>query len=207
MTELISEIAIAILEKTTYFGAFLLMMLESMVAPVPSEAVMPFVGFLVADGKWSLSAALFATSLGSLVGSLLSYWMGYYGGKPVVLKVGKYLLLNPHDLELTERFFAKKRGLLTVFIARFVPVVRHLISIPAGMGKTPLLPFLVVSTVGATLWNGFLLILGMKLREHWPTVQHYSHQIDVVVVALCAAALGWFIHARLKRRKKGDAAE
>ena len=113
MTELISEIAIAILEKTTYFGAFLLMMLESMVAPVPSEAVMPFVGFLVADGKWSLWAALFATSLGSLVGSLLSYWMGYYGGKPVVLKVGRYLLLNPHDLELTERFFAKKRGLLT----------------------------------------------------------------------------------------------
>ena len=80
MTEIISEIAIAILEKATYFGAFLLMMLESMVAPVPSEAVMPFVGFLVADGRWSLGFALFATTLGSLVGSLLSYWMGYYGG-------------------------------------------------------------------------------------------------------------------------------
>ena len=204
MTEIISEIAVAILEKTTYFGAFLLMMLESMVAPVPSEAVMPFVGFLVADGRWSLAAALFATTLGSFVGSLLSYLMGYYGGKPVVLKLGRYLLLNPHDLDLTERFFAKKRGLLTVFIARFVPVVRHLISIPAGMGKMPLLPFLAVSTVGAFLWNGFLLFCGILLRNRWHVVQHYSHQIDIVVVVLCGIVAAWFIRSRLKARKSAS---
>ena len=201
MTEIISEIAIAILEKATYFGAFLLMMLESMVAPVPSEAVMPFVGFLVADGRWSLGFALFATTLGSLAGSLLSYLMGYYGGKPVVLKLGRYLLLNPHDLELAERFFAKKRGLLTVFVARFVPVVRHLISIPAGMGRMPLAPFLAVSTLGAFLWNGFLLFCGILLRNRWHVVQHYSHQIDIVVVILCVIAAAWFAQNRLKGRK------
>ena len=124
MTELISEIAIAILERSTYFGAFFLMMLESMVAPVPSEAVMPFVGFLVADGKWHLGPALLATTLGSFTGSLASYLMGYYGGKPLVLKVGRYLLLNPRDLERTERFFGRRRGLVTVFLARLVPVDR-----------------------------------------------------------------------------------
>ena len=86
ITEIISRIAVQILETTTYAGAFVLMALESMIAPVPSEAVMPFVGFLVADGKWSLWLAMLSTSLGSLVGSLLSYLMGYYGGKPVVLR-------------------------------------------------------------------------------------------------------------------------
>ena len=101
ITELISKLAVKILDEAGYVGAGTLMALESMIAPVPSEAVMPFVGFQVADGKWNCTWAIVATSLGSIVGSLLSYWMGYYGGKPVVLKVGKYLLLNQHDLEAT----------------------------------------------------------------------------------------------------------
>lgn len=201
ITELITTVAIRILETATYAGAFLLMALESMIAPVPSEAVMPFVGFLVADGKWSLWLALLATTLGSLVGSLLSYWMGYYGGKPLVLKVGKYLLLNRHDLEMTERYFSKRQGILTVFIARFIPVVRHFISIPAGMGKMRLLPFMAVSAIGATLWNGFLLVLGMRLREHWTVVQQYSHQVDIVIVVLAVIGLGWFVRSRLAARK------
>ena len=202
ITELITTAAIRILETTTYAGAFFLMALESMIAPIPSEAVMPFVGFLVADGKWSLWLALLSTSLGSLVGSLLSYGMGYYGGKPLVLKVGKYLLLNRHDLEMTERYFSKRQGILTVFIARFIPVVRHFISIPAGMGKMRLLPFMAVSVIGATLWNGFLLVLGMRLREHWTVVQKYSHQVDIVIVVVAVIGLGWFIRSRLAARKR-----
>lgn len=201
ITELITTVAIRILETTTYAGAFLLMALESMIAPIPSEAVMPFVGFLVADGKWSLWLALLSTSLGSLVGSLLSYGMGYYGGKPLVLKVGKYLLLNRHDLEMTERYFSKRQGILTVFIARFIPVVRHFISIPAGMGKMRLLPFMAVSVIGATLWNGFLLVLGMRLREHWTVVQKYSHQVDIIIVIVVVIGLAWFIRSRLAARK------
>jgi len=137
ITETISKIAVQILDSTGYAGAAGLMALESMIAPVPSEAVMPFVGFQVVDGKWNLAAAIIATSAGSLIGSLLSYLMGYYGGRPVVLSVGKYLLLNRRDLERTEAFFHKRAGLLTVFISRFIPVVRHFISIPAGMGRAP----------------------------------------------------------------------
>src|SRR6185503_20662056 len=138
ITEKISEIAVQILDATGYAGAAGLMALESMIVPVPSEAVMPFVGFQVADGKWNLWLAIGSTSFGSILGSLLSYWMGYFGGKPLVLKVGKYLLLNQRDLERTEQFFHRKAGLTTVFIARFVPVVRHFISIPAGIGKMPM---------------------------------------------------------------------
>lgn len=202
ITKLISDVAVKILDTTGYTGAGALMMLESMIAPVPSEAVMPFVGFQVADGKWNLWLAIGATSLGSIVGSLFSYWMGYYGGKPLVLKVGRYLLLNQRDLERTEQFFHARQGTLTIFIARFIPVVRHFISIPAGIGRMPLLPFCGVTLIGATMWNTFLLVCGMQLRERWNVVQKYSHQIDILVVLVLVAAAAWFF---LKRRREGAA--
>ena len=200
LTEMISHFAIKCLDLGGYAGAGVLMALESMIAPIPSEAVMPFVGFLVADGRWNLWPAILATSFGSMVGSLLSYLMGFYGGKPLVLKVGKYLLLDRHDLELTEKFFHRRSGTLTIFISRFIPVVRHLISIPAGVGKMPLAPFLVATLIGATLWNVFLLQCGMTLREHWHLVQRYSHQVDLVVVLVLCGGGVWFVRSRLARR-------
>ena len=200
LTEIISEYAVRILDRTHYAGACLLMALESMILPVPSEAVMPFVGFQVADGKWRLWPAIFASSLGSIIGSLLSYAIGYYGGRPFVLKVGKYLLLNVHDLELTERYFHQTRGAWTVFFARFIPVVRHLISIPAGTGRMTLLPFVLATLAGATLWNSFLLWCGMTLRDHWTVVQQYSHQIDIVVVVAMLVAGVWYVRTRLAGR-------
>jgi len=200
-TELITEWAIECLNTAGYAGAGGLMALESMIAPIPSEAVMPFVGVLVADGKWSLWAAIGVTSLGSIIGSSLSYLMGYYGGKPLVLRVGKYLLLNVHDLERTEKFFHRRSGTLTLFLSRFIPVVRHFVSIPAGIGRMPLLPFLLTTLVGATLWNSFLLFCGMKLREHWPLVQKYSHQADYVVVGLILIGVAWFVWHRRARKQ------
>ena len=200
ITQYISEIAIRFLDAGGYWSAALLMMLESMVAPVPSEAVMPFVGFLVADGKWNLYVSILATSAGSMAGFIISYYMGFYGGKPLVLKVGKYLLLDRHDLELTEKFFARRSGTLTLFVSRFIPVIRHLISIPAGMGKMRLFPFLAATLVGATIWNTFLLYLGLKLRENWGLVQKYSHQVDIVVLVFLLALVGWFVYTRLQRR-------
>jgi len=198
ITNMISGLAVSCLEMSGYVGAGFLMALESMIFPVPSEAVMPFVGFMVADGKWGLELSILATSIGSLVGSLLSYVMGYYGGRPFVLNVGKYLLLNRHDLKLAEEFFNRRGGTMTLFISRFVPVIRHLISIPAGTGKMPLLPFLAATLVGATLWNSFLLFCGMYLREHWRVVQTYSHQVDIAVLALLALGVFMFIKSRYK---------
>jgi len=200
LTQWISNFAVKCLDTTGYFGAAALMALESMIAPVPSEAVMPFVGFLVVDGKWNFWLAVLAASAGSIVGSAISYAMGYYGGKPVVLKVGKYLLLDRHDLELTERFFHRRSGAVTILVSRFIPVVRHLISIPAGVGKMPLMPFLIATLTGATIWNTFLLVCGMKLREHWGVVQKYSHEVDIVVIVLLCLAMGWFLRARLTGR-------
>ncbi|MEM5786167.1 MAG: DedA family protein [Syntrophobacteraceae bacterium] len=204
LTNVVIGFAVTCLESTGYCGAAFLMMLESMIFPVPSEAVMPFVGFLVADGKWNLELAVLATSLGSITGSLLSYAMGYYGGRPLVLKVGKFLLLNRHDLARAEVFFNRSGGTVTLFVSRFVPVVRHLISIPAGMGKMPLVPFITATLVGATLWNSFLLICGMYLREHWTVVQTYSHQVDIFVVAAMVIGVFWFIRSRYTHSRRPE---
>ncbi len=203
ITELISDWAVRCLDVAGYAGAGALMALESMIVPIPSEAVMPFVGFLVADGKWSLTGAILVTSLGSIIGSSLSYLMGYYGGKPFVLRVGNYLLLNIHDLERTEQFFHRRSGAVTLFISRFIPVVRHFISIPAGIGRMPMVPFLLTTLLGATLWNSFLLVCGMKLREHWTLVHRYSHQVDYAVVALLLLAVGWFAWHRYRSGARG----
>lgn len=198
LTNLVSNFAISCLQGAGYLGAAFLMALESMIVPVPSEAVMPFVGFMVADGKWDLWAAIVVTSAGSVVGSAISYAMGYYGGRPFVLKVGRYLLLNPHDLEWTEDFFSRRKGTLTLFVSRFIPVVRHLVSVPAGTGKMRLFPFLMATLAGATLWNSFLLACGMYLRERWDIVQLYSHQVDIVIWAALLAGLVFFVKFRYK---------
>lgn len=200
LTEFISNRAVEILATGGYPGAAFLMALESMIAPVPSEAVMPFVGFLVADKKWDLTTSIIATSAGSMAGSLLSYAMGYYGGKPFVLKVGKYLFLNVHDLEKTERFFHQRKGTVTLFVSRFIPVIRHFVSIPAGTGRMPLVPFVLATLIGATIWNSFLLFCGMKLREHWNILLKYSHQADYVIIVILIALIVWFIHKRRSER-------
>ncbi|MBI4964580.1 MAG: DedA family protein [Desulfomonile tiedjei] len=187
-----------LIEKLGYFGAGFLMALESMVAPVPSELVMPFVGFLAVEGKFSVPAAIFATSLGSLIGSLVSYYMGYLGGRPFVLKVGRYLFLNREHLEWTERWF-DRNGSWTILVSRFIPVVRHLISIPAGLGKMRLLPFCLYTAIGATIWNTFLLICGYKLRQNWTLVEQYSHEVDLVVAAALVLAGIWFVVTHLRR--------
>ena len=201
LTEVISQFAIQVLDSTGYAGAALLMALESMIVPVPSEAVMPFVGFLVADGKWGLAEAILATSIGSFLGSYVSYLMGYYGGRPFVLKVGKYLLLDVHDLEMTERFFHRRGGTWMLFASRFVPVVRHLVSIPAGIGKMRFWPFALATVAGATLWNSFLLYCGYKLRENWGMVQTYRHHFDALIIGMLAATVAWYVWYKLKRRR------
>ncbi len=177
------------INQCSYAGVFVLMALESMIAPIPSELVMPFAGFLVFSGHFDPLAVMLASSLGSICGSLVSYGMGVLG-EPVVLRYGRYLLLNPHHLEWTSRFFARHGG-KTVFIARFIPVVRHLISIPAGLARMRLLPFILFTAVGATLWNGFLTYLGVRLKENWPIVQRYTHILDYFVVAALLAAAAY----------------
>jgi len=200
VTETLLHHITALISYLGYTGVFVLMTLESMIAPIPSEMVMPFAGFLIHTGQFTLAGVAAASSLGSIVGSLLSYGMGRKG-EAVVLRYGRYLLLNPHHLEWTEEFFFRHGG-KTIFIARFIPVVRHLISIPAGLGKMRLFPFIVYTLLGATMWNLFLTYLGLVLKEHWEIIHRYSHTLDIVVVGAGVAALAGYLIWRRRRGRK-----
>ncbi|HEY4328934.1 MAG TPA: DedA family protein [Phycisphaerae bacterium] len=171
-----------------------LMALESMIAPVPSEFVMPPIGSALHHGTqyFNVYSAILATTAGSLIGSLISYYMGYFGGKPLVMKVGRFLLVNEYHLDVTTAWF-KRWGSLTVFVCRFVPVVRHLISIPAGIARMNLLKFCVYTIIGATLWNTFLMWLGYKLEEHMDELLKYRTPIDVSIAGLLVlGVVAWY---------------
>jgi membrane protein DedA with SNARE-associated domain len=172
-----------------------------MVVPMPSEAVMPFAGFLVAERTLTLSGVILSSTCGSIVGSLISYAIGRFGGRPFIGRYGKYLLLDVEDLEKTDRFF-KRRGGITIFVSRFIPVVRHLISIPAGMGRMKLLPFSLFTIAGAALWNAFLTWCGFVLRKNWSTVMRYSSIIDMVIVVVLLGLITLFVARHLRRRRK-----
>ncbi len=201
ITEKIVALAIAFITSTGYLGVFILMVLESMVFPIPSEAVMPFAGFFIFDGKMTWAAVIIISTLGSIVGSLISYGIGFYGGKPFVFKFGKYLLLNQHHLEISEKFFSKS-GEITILISRFIPIVRHLISIPAGFGKMNIYKFIIFTLIGASIWNTFLTWVGYVLRENWTEVMKYSHVIDVFVLIIMAIIFIYFGFKLFKDHKK-----
>ena len=201
IVEKLVEIIVAGISLGGYFGIFVLMALESMVAPVPSEVVMPFAGYLVLQGTFNFWLSLLASSIGSIAGSLLSYYIGIYGGRPFILKFGNYLLLEEEHLEWTEKWF-KKRGDKTIFISRFVPVVRHLISMPAGIAKMPMRRFLVYTFAGASIWNFILLYAGLKLGSHWNKIHEYSKQLDIIFVAAVILFLAYFVWKHHKKRRK-----
>ncbi|MCC6486947.1 MAG: DedA family protein [Candidatus Hydrogenedentes bacterium] len=199
MVTLIADWITSFMSALGYPGLVIMMALESMIAPVPSEVVMPFAGFLVVEGQFTFLGAALASSLGTLLGSLLSYWMGKYGGYPLIYRYGKYFLLEREHLEYTVSWF-EKRGDIAVLICRFIPVVRHLISIPAGVGKMNIVRFSVFTLLGGTIWNLILLYAGVKLGQHWDIISKYSHELDYVVVAVLCVVFAWWVRKQWKRR-------
>ena len=159
---------------------------------------------LAASGVEAHPDTIFA---GALVGSGLCYWLGAAGGKPLLLKYGKYFLIRQKDIEKTENWFAS-HGKATVLVARFVPVVRHIISLPAGIARMRLLPFLVQTFIGATLWGGFLILLGYYMGEHWDTVANKLKRFDLVIGgAIVVAVLVIGVRFFVKRRRERALAE
>ncbi len=196
----IAKLAITIISTLGYFGIFFLMLLESMIFPIPSELVMPFAGFLISQGKFTFLYVLIFSSLGSLAGSLISYYIGKYGGNKLVVRFGKYLLLDTSDLKKTEGWF-KKRGKKTIFIGRFIPVVRHLISIPAGMAKMNIKKFCLFTLLGATIWNMFLAYLGYLLGENWDKIKNYTEPLSIIISIILIIIIIYFIYHHIKKKK------
>ncbi|RJQ51912.1 MAG: DedA family protein [Nitrospiraceae bacterium] len=182
-----------------YFGVFILMAAESTMVPLPSELVMPFAGYLAYTGKFNFWFVAFISALGTIFGSLFSYYIGEYGGEPFLEKYGRYLLINQKDLEWTHKWF-NHHGEKTIFISRFIPVVRHLISIPAGIAEMNVMRFTIFTFLGGFLWNTFLTYLGYKLGENWELVRQYTKPFSHAVAGLLLLGVIFFIYKHVYRK-------
>lgn len=182
-----------------YSGVALLMGIESAAIPLPSEVIMPFSGFLVSEGRFSLQGIAIAGAVGSVFGSWVTYWIGKYGGRPLVRKYGRYVLITEHDLDLVDRFFARF-GIWATLIGRVLPVVRTYISIPAGIARVPFWSFTLTCFVGSYVWSLLLGWIGFKLGENWEDIRHYFRQVDWIIVLLILAGAAWWIRRHIKNR-------
>ena len=178
------------LEAWGYLGVFLLMALESSIVPVPSEVVMPPAAFWAAQGRMSLAGVILAGTAGSWFGSAVSYWVSRAVGLPVLQRFGKYVLIGPDKIAVGEKWVLQY-GAGGIFAARLLPVVRHLISIPAGILRMPFGKFSAVTTAGAGLWCAVLSWFGMKVLGDQPQLLDSPEQM----VAVIKAKLGWFVAA------------
>jgi membrane protein DedA with SNARE-associated domain len=171
-----------------YLGVFLLMAAESSILPVPSEVVMPPAAYWAAQGRMDFWGVVLAGTLGSWFGSAVSYWLALWIGRPLVMRYGRYLLMPPRKIELAE-VWAQENGLKGVFVARLLPVVRHLISIPAGILRMPFVPFSIVTTAGAGIWCFVLAWWGERVLGNEPKLVEDPN----AMVAVMKDKLVWFV--------------
>jgi membrane protein DedA with SNARE-associated domain len=186
-----------------YFGVGLMMAIESACIPLPSEIIMPFSGYLVSTGQFSLWGVALAGSLGCVFGSSLAYWIGYYGGRPMAEKYGKYVLVTHHDLDIADRFF-EKYGNFAVFFSRLLPVVRTFISLPAGIARMNFWQFSVYTFLGSFPFCYFLAYVGKKMGDNWDTLGVYFHKFDIAIGVVILVGLVWFVRRHINI-KKADA--
>ncbi|HLH09380.1 MAG TPA: DedA family protein [Terriglobales bacterium] len=207
MISVLSIYIVAVISKGGYGGILLLMAIESACIPLPSEVIMPFSGYLVHTGRFNLIWVATVGAVGCNLGSLVAYYIGYYGGRPLVERYGSYILLSRKELDWADHFFARY-GDRTVFISRLLPVVRTFIALPAGIARMPQLRFHIYTFVGSWPWCLALAYVGMRLGEKWdtdPRLKMWFHRFDAVIAIALLAAAAWFVWSRWKHRMGADA--
>ncbi len=199
LTSLASFVSAAI-STLGYPGIAVLMALESAATPLPSELIMPFAGYLVSTGRFSLFGVSLAGALGSTLGSIIVYMIARYGGRPLVEKYGKRIFISPAHLEAAEIFF-KTHGVSALFLGRIIPVVRTYISIPAGIAQAPLGIFTLTCFVGSFLWSLLLAWVGQIFGNGWHIITPYAQIINYCIgIALFFLVAYWFLKRVLSRR-------
>ena len=188
-----------------YLGVFLAMAIESAMIPMPSELILPFAGFLVADpsaiepltrGGWNFWLVVIVATLGNTAGSLIGYGIGAWGGRPFLERWGRYLLIRPHEIDTADRFF-ERYGAATVFVGRLLPIVRTFVSFPAGVARMPLRTFVAYSTLGALPWSLGLVYAGTVLGARWQDIRHALQPFDLLIAVVVVLAIGLFVWWRL----------
>lgn len=189
-----------------YGGVVLLMAIESACIPLPSEIIMPFSGYLVSRGEMNLWLVGVAGAVGCVAGSMVAYWVGMYGGRPLIEKYGRYVLISPHDLDLADRWFAKY-GEVIVFVSRLLPAIRTFIAFPAGVARMNIPRFIIYTFAGSLPWCLALAYVGQKLGERWdkdPRLKMLFHRFDFVIGILIVLAAAWWIWRHLKHARRDE---
>jgi membrane protein DedA with SNARE-associated domain len=209
LIEFLSWLIVITISTLGYSGIVLLMAIESACIPLPSEIIMPFSGYLVSTGQMNLWAVGVAGAVGCVLGSLVAYWVGMYGGRPLIEKYGRYVLLSTHDLDIADRWFAT-RGELIVFVSRLLPGIRTFIAFPAGVARMDLKRFVIYTFAGSLPWCLGLAYIGQKLGEKWnkdDTLKTWFHRFDFLILIAGVLLVGWWIwrHVKHLRKDKADA--
>ena len=184
-------------EAWGYWGVIAMMAIESANIPLPSEAIMPTAGILVQQGKMDFHLASLAGAVGCVIGSIPSYFLGLWGGRPFLEKYGRWFLLKKKELELADRW-VDKYGDWFFLICRMLPVVRTFISFPAGVLKAHFLIFVFFTFVGSLIWCYFLTWVGIKFGENMEVFRHYWHTFDVAIVLVVVAGFAYYLYHHLK---------
>ena len=195
----LADWVIAVISTLGYPGIVLLMAIESACTPLPSEIILPFSGYLVYTGRFSLFWVATAGAIGCNIGSIVGYYMGMYGGRPVLLRYGKYVLISPREIEIADRWF-ERYGEATIFFSRLLPIIRTYISFPAGVARMNFWKFNVYTFLGSWPWCYGLAYAGYRLGEHWPDLEVYFHEFDFVIGILLLVGIAAFIWLHRKRR-------
>ena len=182
------------------------MILESALIPIPSEIIMPFSGFLVSKGIFGSIGVILAGTIGNLVGSILTYYLGLKAGRALILKYGKYILFKKSHLELTEELF-QKYGDKISFFCRLLPAIRTYISLPCGVGKTNFLRFTIYTFLGSLVWNSMLTYVGILLGDNWNNIDKYAVYLDIVSASVITVFIIWFVVKLRKRNKRNQKSE
>ena len=205
--EILSGFIVAIISAMGYSGIVLLMAIESACIPLPSEIIMPFSGYLVSQGQLNLWLVGLAGAVGCVLGSLVAYWIGMYGGRPLIEKYGRYVLLSQHDLNIADRWFAR-HGEIIVFVSRLLPAIRTFIAFPAGVARMNLTRFVIYTFAGSLPWCIALAYVGQKLGEKWDkddTLKTWFHRFDFVIGILLVLAIVWWVWRHLRHLRSADA--
>lgn len=183
------------------WGIMGIMALESCNIPIPSEATLPFAGYLVSKGEMNFHVAAWAGAIGCLLGSIPSYYLGYLGGRPFIEKYGKYFLISKKDLEDTDKW-VEKYGDWAFFICRMLPVVRTFISLPAGILRAKKRFFFSMTLLGSLIWCYILVYVGVKFGQHMDLIKPLWHKFDVVIILACIILGVWYIYHHFKNLKE-----
>ena len=197
------EFITSVISSLGYGGIFFLMILESALIPIPSEIILPFSGYLASTGKLGSVGVILAGSLGNLVGSVITYYLGIRLGRAFLIKYGKYILFRVHHLVWTEQLF-QKYGDKISFVGRLLPGVRTYISLPAGIGKSNFIKFVVYTLLGSIIWNSLLTYGGIQLGRSWQHIDKYSGYLDIIAVVAIAVFIVWIVYSNTRNKGKGN---